>query len=128
MNHELMDKSGLCHISTILPGELIDHELMDKTRLQTEGRTETGNSYSATRPTLRSRTRTSSTQRPLRLTASSRDPGETIYIINQLKFNAGHSKPLRRTSAASWQTGRSSKEATDFEEAPLTDHSARQRG
>ena len=47
-----------------------------------------------------------------------------MHIINQLKFRAGHSKPLRRTSVASWQTGHSSKEAIDFEEAPPTDHSA----
>ena len=66
--------------------------------------------------------------RPLHLTASGRHLGETMYIINQLKFEAGHNKPLRRTSASSWQTRHSSKEATDFEEAPPTDHSARQRG
>ena len=45
-----------------------------------------------------------------------------MLIINQLKFKAGHSKPLRRASGTSWQTGQSSKEATDFEEAPPTDH------
>ena len=65
-----------------------------------------------------------STSRPLHLTVSGRHPGGTMRIINQLKFKAGHSKPPRRTSAASWQTGHSSKEATDFEEAPPTDHSA----
>ena len=41
-----------------------------------------------------------------------------MLIINQLKFKAGHSKPLCRASGTSWQTGQSSKEATDFEEAP----------
>ena len=69
-----------------------------------------------------------STSRPLRLAASGRHLGETTPIIKQPKFKAGHSKPLRRTSASSRQTGHSSKEATDFEEAPLTDQEARQRG
>ena len=69
-----------------------------------------------------------STSRPLCITASSRHLGETMDSFDQLKFEAGHNKPLRRTSASSWQTGHSSKEATDFEEAPPTDHSARQRG
>ena len=69
-----------------------------------------------------------STSRPLCITASSRYLGETMDSFDQLKFEAGHNKPLRRTSASSWQTGHSSKEATNFEEAPPTDHSARQRG
>ena len=47
--------------------------------------------------------------------ASGRHLGETMYIINQVKFEVSHSKPLRHTSATSWQTSHSSKEATDFE-------------
>ena len=71
---------------------------------------------------------TTSMSRPLCLTASSRHLSETMGSFDQLKFEAGHNEPLRRTSASSWQTGHSSKEATDFEEAPPTEHSARQRG
>ena len=65
-----------------------------------------------------------SMSRPLRLTASGRHLGETMLIINQLKFKPGHSKPLCCVSGTSWQTSHSSKEATDFEEASK----ARQRG
>ena len=67
---------------------------------------------------------TTSTSRLLCLTASSRHLSETMDSFNKLKFKAGHNKPLRCTLVLSWQTGHSSKEATDFEEAPLTDHSA----
>ena len=59
---------------------------------------------------------------------SKRHLGGTMHIINQLKFKAGHSKPLCRTSASSWQTGHSAKEATDFKEARETDIKARQCG
>ena len=117
-------------ISTILSGELMDHKLLNKYGLQIEGRTEKGNPNPATHlnTEIANNDFIYSTSRPLRLTASGRHPGETMHIINQLKFKPGHSKPLRRTSAASWQAGHSSKEATDFEEAPPTDHLARRRG
>ena len=78
----------------------MDHELMGRPGLQTEERTVTGNSDSATHLTLRSRTTTSSTQRAGR-SASGHRAGlhlsETMPIIIQLKFKTGHRKPLRRT-------------------------------
>ena len=43
-----------------------------------------------------------STSRPLCITASSRHLGETMDSFDQLKFEAGHNKPLRRTLASSW--------------------------
>ena len=109
-----------------LTDQKLTNELMDKPGLQTEGQTKTANSDSATRPTPISRRTTSYCRgsRPLCLTASNRHLGETMNIINQLKFKAGPCKPLRRTSASSWQTGHSIKEATDFEEAPQTDTKA----
>ena len=67
-----------------------------------------------------------STSRTLRLMAAGRHL-ETMPIIIQLKFKASHSQPLHRTSALSWMTSHSSKEAADCEEAPPTDSEARQR-
>ena len=71
---------------------------------------------------------TTSMSRLLCLMASSRHLGEMMDSFNQLKFEASYNKPLRCTSVSSWQTGHSSKEATNFEGAPPADHSARQRG
>ena len=117
------------HQRDSLSGDLMDHKRPDKYGLQFEGRTEKGNPNPATpshpNTEIAEIDCNTSTSRPLCLTASSRHLGETMHIINQPRFKAGHSKPPRRTSASSWQTGHSSKEATDFEEAPPTDHSAR---
>ena len=86
----------------------MDCKLSDKYGLQIEGRTEKGNPKPATHPNteIAEIDCNTSTSIPLCLTAPSRHLGETIHTINQPKFKAGHSKPLRRTSASSWQTGR----------------------
>ena len=73
-----------------LTDQKLTNELMSKHGLQIEGRIETGNSDSATHPNTKIAEIdcNTSTSRPLRLTASSRHLGETMFIINQLKFKA----------------------------------------
>ena len=85
------------------------HKLTGKHGLETEGRTEKNNTNFANHPKdeIAKIGSTTSTSRPLCLTASSRHLGETMDSFDQLKFEAGHNKPLRRTSASSWQTDRS---------------------
>ena len=78
----------------------MDHKLLNKYGLQIEGRTEKGNPNPATHlnTEIVEIDCNTSTSRPFCLTVSSRHLGETMHIINQPKFKAGHSKPLLRTS------------------------------
>ena len=94
----------LSGISTKLSGELIDHKLLDNHGLESEGRTEKSNPNFANHPKdeIAKIENTTSTSRPLCLTASSRYLSETMDSFNQLNFKTGHNKPLRRTSASSW--------------------------
>ena len=79
------------------------HKLTDKHGLGTEGRTEKTNPNFANHPKdeIAKIGSTTSTSRPLCLTASSRHLGETMDILHQLNSKTSHSRPLRRTSASS---------------------------
>ena len=72
----------------------MDHELMDKPGLQTEGRTKKSNPNFANHPKdeIAKIEDTTSTSRPVRLTASSRHLGETLGSFAQLKSPPGRSK------------------------------------